>query len=169
MERSERAGVLAEYALWLTLAVFFFVYSFEFADPNSPNIISAEVWPRIFAVVVAIVATIYTAEKLSAKVEALERPKITLAGILGFAQLVAAPLVYAYLLPRAGFFVATPLFLVAQLVALGERRPAVIAAVAAGVFALVCIVFTTVFYVALPVGNWPAFYDINNAIVSALR
>lgn len=169
MERSQRFGVLAEYALWLALAIFFFAYSFEFAQPASPDIISAEVWPRIFAVIVAVVATVYAAEKLAANVDEVEKPRASIRGVLSFSQLVVAPLVYAYLLPRVGFFVATPLFLIAQLIALGERRISTILMVAGLVFVLVSLVFTSVFFVALPVGNWAGFYDINNAIVSALR
>jgi hypothetical protein len=34
---------------------------------------------------------------------------------------------------------------------------------------LINLIFAKLFYVALPVGNWPGFYDINNWLLTAIR
>jgi hypothetical protein len=72
-------------------------------------------------------------------------------------------------MPRTGFYVTTPLFLIAYLYLLGERRWRYLVGVALFIYGLMVLIFTTVFYVALPVGNWPVFYDINNWLVQAYR
>jgi hypothetical protein len=89
-----------------------------------------------------------------------------LAGSLG---LFLIPLVYAWLLPRTGFYLTTPFFLIALLLYAGERRLGVIAATTAIIVFCIYLVFAKLFYVALPVGNWPVFYDINNWLLIAIR
>ena len=49
------------------------------------------------------------------------------------------------------------------------RKVRLLFGVTATVYGLVLLIFVRLFYVALPVGNWPVFYDINNWIVVAVR
>ena len=49
------------------------------------------------------------------------------------------------------------------------RKTRLLIGVTATVYGLVLLVFVRLFYVALPVGNWPVFYDVNNWIVVAVR
>jgi hypothetical protein len=79
------------------------------------------------------------------------------------------PLVYLVLLPRTGFFVTTPVFVAAFLWVLQVRRVRLLVSVTAIAYGLVLLIFVRLFYVALPVGNWPVFYDVNNWIVVAVR
>ncbi|MGI9435081.1 MAG: tripartite tricarboxylate transporter TctB family protein, partial [Geminicoccaceae bacterium] len=79
------------------------------------------------------------------------------------------PLVYAWLLPRTGFYLTTPLFLITYLLYVGERRWLVILGATIVIFAVVNLIFTKLFYVALPVGNWPGFYDVNNWFLTVIR
>ena len=71
--------------------------------------------------------------------------RVKLAGALGL------PLVYAYL------------------AVLGERRPAVLILAPLVIYAVVNLVFTKLFYVALPTGNWPGFYEFSNWFLVTLR
>ncbi len=63
----------------------------------------------------------------------------------------------------------TPLFLIAYLLYVGERRVGVILATAAIISVVINLIFTKLFYVALPVGNWPGFYDVNNLLLTVIR
>jgi hypothetical protein len=79
------------------------------------------------------------------------------------------PLIYLVLLPRTGFFVTTPVFVAAFLWVLQVRSVRLLVSVTAIAYGLVLLIFVRLFYVALPVGNWPVFYDVNNWIVVAVR
>lgn len=85
------------------------------------------------------------------------------------AGIFVMPLVYVALLPFMGFYVATPLFLVALLLYLGERRPGFLIGVPLLIFVLINLVFTVLFFVALPTGTWPGFYDVSNWLLVTLR
>lgn len=67
---------------------------------------------------------------------------------------VAAIAVYLWLLERAGFILASFLFLVATMHLLGSRRFVRNLLVAAVGLALIVLVFESVFSVALPRGSW---------------
>jgi hypothetical protein len=79
------------------------------------------------------------------------------------------PLIYLLALPRIGFYIATPLFLAGFIYYLGERRWGLILGVTFFIYGLVNLVFTKLFYVALPTGTWPGFYDFSNWFVTVIR
>jgi hypothetical protein len=89
--------------------------------------------------------------------------------LLASIGLFLIPLVYVWLLPRTGFYLTTPFFLIALLLYAGERRIGAIAATTAIIVFCIYLVFAKLFYVALPIGNWPVFYDINNWLLIAIR
>jgi hypothetical protein len=74
-----------------------------------------------------------------------------------------------FLLRRTGFYLTTPVFLAAYLYLLGERNAVRIVLVTAIIYVLMNAIFTTIFYVPLPVGNWPVFYDINTWLLESYR
>ncbi|MCE2522394.1 MAG: tripartite tricarboxylate transporter TctB family protein [Rhodobacteraceae bacterium] len=87
-------------------------------------------------------------------------------------QLVAIfmlPFIYLFLMPRLGFFAMTPFFIVALLLLMQVRSFATIALVTLFAYGIALLIFTRLFYVALPVGRIEPFYGINNAIVSLVR
>ena len=70
---------------------------------------------------------------------------------------------------RVGFFVASPLFIMAYLWVLEVRNWRHILGVTAIILALLFFVFVRLFYVAVPVGAWESFYAINNEIITYIR
>ena len=72
------------------------------------------------------------------------------------------PLLFVFLLPRTGFYLTTPFFLLAYLMLLGERRPLVLIGVTLLIYVLINLIFTSLLFVALPTGTWPGFYDFSN-------
>jgi len=169
--------ILGELGLWLGLSAAAFALSFEFADEVGAYAWGAASWPRGVILMMAVVALAQfairrralsrrEAANLEAAPELLPRgavARLKLAGALGL------PLVYVYLLPHAGFYATTPFFLAAYLAVLGERRPAALVLAPLVVYALINLVFTKLFYVALPTGNWPGFYEFSNWFLVTLR
>ena len=52
---------------------------------------------------------------------------------------------------------------------MGERRPGFLIGVPLLIFVLINLVFTVLFFVALPTGTWPGFYDVSNWLLVTLR
>ncbi|MEM7043111.1 MAG: tripartite tricarboxylate transporter TctB family protein [Pseudomonadota bacterium] len=160
-----------ELAFWLALALAAFALSFQFADEVGTYEWGAASWPRAVILLMAITALIHARIEFR-KARASEGraangiDKETWFASLG---LFLIPLVYAWLLPRTGFYLTTPLFLIAFLLYVGERRWWVIFLTTLVIISLVFLVFAKLFYVALPVGNWPVFYDINNWLLVMIR
>ena len=164
-------GTLLELVLWLALALIAFGLSFQFSEEIGTYEWGAASWPRAVILLMATSALVHAVMEFR-KVKAAtteadgEGPGQGLLATLG---LFAIPLVYAWLMPRTGFYVTTPVFLIVFLLHLGERRWPVILITTLLIMALILLVFAKLFYVALPVGNWPGFYDVNNWMLVMIR
>lgn len=170
MDRPHHIGTWLELAFWLALALVAFGLSFQFSDELGTYQWGAASWPRAVIFLMAITAVIHATIRLR------ERRRATVAdgsdsrsGLVGSVGLFVIPLVYAWLLPRTGFYVTTPVFLIVFLLYVGERRWHIVLITTALITALVFLIFAKLFYVALPVGNWPGFYDVNNWLLVTIR
>jgi len=174
-----------EWGFWVALAAASYWLTFDFDEPLDIYRFGASGWPRFILVCIVVGATSQlilglqkerreaagpandsaTAGEAEGEAEAPTRRPVSprLFGIF------VLPLAYLLLLPRTGFFFTTPFFVLAFLWILQVRRPRILIGVTATVYGLVLLVFVRLFYVALPVGNWPVFYDVNNWIVVAVR
>ena len=79
------------------------------------------------------------------------------------------PLLYLLLLPRTGYFVTTPLFLVAYMAAFRERSLKYMLATTALLYVGSLAIFSKLLFVPLPTGNWPGFYDFSNWLLERLH
>ena len=80
------------------------------------------------------------------------------------------PLVYLWLMHRMGFFVITPVFIVAYLWTLEVRDWRHLTGVTAFIYLFVMAYIAALFYTSRFLsGAWPSFYDINNAIITIVR
>lgn len=96
-------------------------------------------------------------------------PATSTSNRLQHALIFIAPLVYLYLMQRLGFFFLTPFFIIGYLWILQVRKWQYLILVASAVYAVVLLIFVRIFYVALPVGSWEAFYNINTLIITLVR
>ncbi|MFQ6018992.1 MAG: tripartite tricarboxylate transporter TctB family protein [Kiloniellaceae bacterium] len=179
--RGRRGRLLIELAFWLGLAAIAYALSFEFADAVGTYAWGAASWPRAVILLMAAGAIAQFGIRLrwqagggQSRAGGAAVPAGGLRRAFGIsgAKLAAAlglPLVDVYLLPHAGFYVTTPFFLAAYLALLGERRPAALVGGPLLIYALINLVFTKLFYVALPTGTWPGFYDFSNWFLVMLR
>ncbi len=173
----ERLSILGELSFWLALAGAAYALTFEFSGETGTYAWGAASWPRAILLLMVLAALVHAAVRarsLKAPDAAERRRPRPEAGIeprraLAIVAMFGLPLAYLLLLPRAGFYVATPAFLVLYIWLLGERRPACLFGVPLLIFALINLVFTKLFFVALPIGTWPGFYEISNWFLVAVR
>ncbi|MEQ9198722.1 MAG: tripartite tricarboxylate transporter TctB family protein, partial [Rhodospirillales bacterium] len=163
-----------ELALWLTLAGGAWYLSGDFAGPLPGYEPGAAAWPRFIILLLAAVAILQFLSKFRkagtpAVVDEAADPLRFRGAGLQIAATFLAPLAYGWLLPRVGHFIATPIFLIAFALILGERRIRLVLLTSAFVFAVVLGIFSALFYVPLPDGSWPFFADISHQIMSWLR
>ena len=176
-----RLTLCLEWGFWVVLAAAGYWLTFDFDEPLDIYEFGASGWPRFILVCIVVGATLQLIlglqkgrrdaagpaidSEAGGEAEASARLPVS-PRLLGIFVL---PLAYLLLLPRTGFFFTTPFFILAFLWILQVRRPRLLIGVTATVYGLVLLVFVRLFYVALPVGNWPVFYDVNNWIVVAVR
>ena len=169
MTPHSKVTVIIELVFWLALALVAFGLSFQFADEPGTYKWGAASWPRAVIMLMAITAVIHAVMRYRESGQTSADEDQTGGSFLGSIGLFLIPLVYVWLLSRTGFYLTTPLFLVALLLYAGERRWQVILLTTVIITFLINLVFAKLFYVALPVGNWPGFYDVNNWLLTAIR
>lgn len=166
----QRLTPYLDLAFWLALALGAFVLSFTFSSETGTYQWGAASWPRAVILLMVIAALVNTWRAWRARPAAVTCDETDEDGsVLPFVGLFLIPLVYAWLLPRTGFYLTTPVFLIAYLLYVGERRAGVILATAALITVIANLIFTKFFFVALPVGNWPGFYDVNTWLLTVIR
>jgi hypothetical protein len=175
-----------EWGVWVAVAAVGYWLTFDFDEPLDVYQFGASGWPRFILACIVVGATVQAALALTRLRRRARRPlgeraearEVADAGAEApagpaFSALMLGifvlPLIYLLLLPRTGFYLTTPLFVLAFLWILQVRRPRVLLGVTTVAYGLVLLVFVRLFYVALPVGNWPVFYDVNNWIVVVVR
>lgn len=181
-------GPFVEWAIWIAVLAWVFWQTQRFDREIAQYAFGAAGWPRALCIAAALGATgqlIYRIAEIrrgrapvpestvpeSAAPESAapdgQRP-----GLWQSAKhlpIFIFPLIYLYLVPSVGFYVATPFFILGLLLILEVRSLRALLGVTCVVYGLVLLLFTRFFYVALPVGRIEAFYDINNAIIGIAR
>ncbi|MGI9488113.1 MAG: tripartite tricarboxylate transporter TctB family protein [Geminicoccaceae bacterium] len=163
----QRLAPFFELGFWLALALIAFGLSFQFSGEVGTYQWGAASWPRavILLMIIAALVNTWRARPAADTFEETDEG----GSVFAYLGLFLIPLVYAWLLPRTGFYVTTPFFLAVYLLYVGERRWPVILATVVVISLVINLIFTKLFYVALPVGNWPGFYDVNNWLLTVIR
>lgn len=161
-----RLGLL----FWLVLAATFYGLTFRFDDAGGNFAWGPAAWPRAVLLLMMVAAIVnYIANRPGREASGGAGWSMDRGEIVGTLAMIAAPLVYVWLMPRMGFYVATLVFLPVYMRLLGERRWPYVAGVTVFLFVVVNLMFTRLFYVALPTGRWPGFYDVSNWLVTFIR
>jgi hypothetical protein len=233
-----RTGHLVEGAIWLSLCLFLYVYSFEFDGNIEIYKFGATAWPRTIILLIAIAAigqlfqhwkygddsssnamqaaNADDAENSAEKAQheslgwylstfallvipfAYMRVPDWIAGwfeadgttlhILRIAcaviltglfltqirrnmvgSMLTLPLFFAALLEDIGFYSLAPFFIIGVMFLFGETRPKPMAAVMALIYGLLLLLFVSILFVGLPIGNIRPFYDIGSWVVTVLQ
>lgn len=162
----------AEWLVWLGLAGFAWGQIASF-DRDLPHYLFGTAgWPRMVCLLIAAGATAQLLLHLGRPAtpgSAGATTSVRADRVVHRLCLFALPFVFLWLTPLVGFYVATPLFTLALLLLLDVRRPGPLLGVTAVVWGLVLLIFTRLFYVALPEGLWDGFYEVNIAIIDLVR
>lgn len=175
--RSGLGAALVEAGVWLALAGGAWALTYQFDEPLVVYRLGAAAWPRALIALIAGVALCQLAARLGwlgrrhAAPQVLEGAREAPApGVyVKRAATFALPLVYLVLLPRAGYYAVTPFFLSGYMYLLGERRLRHLAGTALLIYALVLLAFTRIFFVPLPTGVWPGFYEFSHWFLSVIQ
>jgi len=181
MRRS--SSEIFEGLVWITIACVAFVLTYKFNDPLAHYRYGASGWPRtlILGIVIFAVINALWSIFLSGRQGASDPGEVPLSDTSHSRSAIGAwvyvkrlgsfavPLLYLFLMPRAGFYILTPLFIAGYMVLLGERRLVHLVGTTLLIYALSLLVFVKLLYVPLPVGNWPGFYDINSFFVALIK
>jgi len=168
-------GPVIEWLVWLAISAFAYWQTTFFAEAIRDYPPGSAGWPRVICILIAVGATGQLLYKLSGHDVAGTSPTEeaeTNSGAHRTIQRIAIfllPFVFLYASPWIGFYIAAPLFIVALLLLLEVRSPLAIAGVTLVVYALFLLLFTRLFFVALPNGRLDGFYEVNNAIIGFAR
>ena len=165
-----------EWAFWAALVGVFYQQTAYFDKDIANYAFGATGWPRVVAVTVFLVATF----QLVMQIDALRKGLVVEDGQTKTDRISAAqwahriaifiwPFVFLFITPTVGTYVSVPIFIVGFLLLLGVRKPIPLVLVLFIVYGLLLLVFTRLFYVALPLGEETFFYDVNVAIVEFVR
>ncbi len=170
---------VVEWLIWVGLAALVYSQTSRFDQEIAEYALGASGWPRSLCLAVIVGATgqfVYQMTTIWRGKDLIKeesddsgREKLGTWRLVQRLGIFFVPLIYLYVMPAVGFYVATPIFIVILLLLLEVRSLPAIATVTVIVYGLALLIFTRLFYVALPTGHIEAFYDINNAIISIVR
>jgi hypothetical protein len=174
-----RTQQIVEFAIWMTVAAGMWIYSYSFDRELSTYALGPVAWPRAVILLIAVVAIVsflsdWRITKNQPVVGLDDEPLVTEQRMDGAARLrlacaILLPLVYVWLLPRAGYFAATPFFIAGYMRVLGMESWRVIFTTTIVAYSLLLLLFSKLLYIPLPTGNWPGFYDFSNWLLVLLR
>ena len=161
-----------ESAIWATVIIVFFRYSFEFDKDIEIYKFGAAGWPRAVLIMLVLVmigniwhqvrhgsqAQIGRVGITDEDMDDVERSFRSLATIIAFLLL---PLVYAWSLKPVGFYSATPFFIAAITLLLGERSFKRVVVTTTVIYSLLIGLFLLVLNAPLPQGTVSPFYDFS--------
>jgi hypothetical protein len=169
--------------IWIAIACVAFILTYQFNEPLAQYRYGASGWPRTLILAIAVFALINvlwsffesrgkgSADTGEAQTSDMPSPGSAAAASVYIKRIGAfvIPLLYIFLMPRAGFYIITPFFVGGYMALLGERRWVHLVGTTMLIYVLSLVVFTRLLYVPLPVGTWPGFYDINSFFVALIK
>ncbi|MGI9407417.1 MAG: tripartite tricarboxylate transporter TctB family protein [Hyphomicrobiaceae bacterium] len=165
---------IIETVVWLAIAVILFGFSFQFNQPGSIYPPGPSAWPRgvLVLMVLAALGNLYFHWKNG---DSLQEGRIGIAvddetlkaerdwpAKIRIGLILLVPFVYAMSLKTIGFYCATPFFIVAVILLMGERRPLPIILNTIGIYVILILFFLVLLNANLPQGTMRPFYDVSS-------
>jgi hypothetical protein len=163
---------ILEAAVWLTIAIVFFVFSFEFNQGIEIYKFGATGWPRavLFLLVIVLIGNVFHQRSHGSDAQEgrvgitdddLDNVDKSLSSILNITAFILLPILYAWSLKPVGFYAATPIFAALVIVLLGERRIKWIIGISALIYVILIGLFMIALNAPLPQGTVSPFYDFS--------
>lgn len=164
---------LIEAAIWLSIVVVFYAYSYEFNQTIEIYIFGATGWPRmvLLLLLVATLGNLYHQYRngsdaqggiLGAAAE-VDRASIFAdhATAIRMAIVLLAPFAFAFLLRPVGIYFSAPFFIALVMILFGERSWKAIAIMTLIIYITFIGLFLVILNAPLPQGNVSPFYDFS--------
>lgn len=168
-----RLRATGEALAWIAFGAVLWALTYSFDEASSAYRLGTTSWPRAVLVLLfacAVSQWLGALRKAPSTPPAPEQEQSSASGLsLSLFGVFGLPLVYAWLLPRTGFFATTPVFAALFFWLLGERVLWRLIVATATLCTVVLLVFSILLYVPLPTGNWPGFYDFSNFVLAMIR
>lgn len=173
--------VVVEFFAWISLAALAWGFSSRFDAGYEVYRWGAASWPRAVIALIVIAAIIHLvrewrmmpagetapAEKTTpvegATVRADHMLRLRTLGI------IFLPILYVTAVPRIGYFVTTPFFLITYMYIFGQRRSVHLFGTSLLIYASILLIFSGLLYIPLPVGYWPGFYEFGHTLTGWIR
>lgn len=176
MANKIRQNQFIEWVIWVSLTGMLWMQTSSFSEPIAEFNFGADGWPKVILASLAFGATAQLVLNLvtTKPDQNPDQPQRNGSGNVATNRwqqlgIFTLPFIYLWLMHRTGFFFATPFFILAYLWVLEVRRWTYLICVSLGVYLFILFVFVRLFYVAIPVGAWPMFYDFSNWIIPIIR
>lgn len=171
---------LGEAAVWIGIAAIAWIYSYEFAGGGGEAMLfrwGAEAWPRAVIIGLTLCAICQCVVELRRATgrgnaeddDGKSKARYDFQAITGIVATFMLPLLYAFLLPRTGYYATTPFFIAAIMYTFGVRRPLHLIGTNILIYGIILLVFSKLLFVAMPTGYWPGFYDFSNWFIGLLE
>jgi putative tricarboxylic transport membrane protein len=144
---STRLGDTVAAGLLLAFAVGVFVYTFTFPVPLQPQDPGVTAFPRMVSALIAVLSLVLLLRPREGEPLPRGRPAVRVIVTVLFLG------VYATILDPVGFVITTAVFLLAELLLIGVRRPILLVLVPLGVSVGLFYLFRVFLEVPLPVGG----------------
>ena len=171
-----RFAPVLEWMVWVAIASTAIAMTGHFNQDMAQYNFGADGWPLAICIGIILGATGQLASRYiiqrghRAELDSISQDEgTTTLAIVKRLAIFLLPFVYLFLTTRIGAYVATPLFILGLLYLLEVKSPITALAVTSVITGLLLLLFTRFFFVALPVGRIPFFYDLNVAIIGLAR
>lgn len=171
-ERRPTLALRVETALWLAFAAAAWLY----AEATDRTIFRSELhvmsWPRFIlylAFATALLNFVFAGARPPLQPAVAGAEDVQPVSRWRVFGTFAVPVAYLALLPGVGFYAGAPFFLIAYMVAFGQRKPRHLIGTALVAHVVLSILFTKYLFMPLPTGNWPGFYEFNVAVVRLIK
>ena len=161
-----------ENAVWVSLVILLFAFSFEFDKEIEIYKFGAAGWPRavLGMLLLVLVGNIFhqmrhgdivQAGRVGVSEDEMSNVDRTLGSMITLILFLLAPLLYAWSLKPIGFYSATPFFIASIICLLGEFRVRRVLSITALIYGLLILLFLLILNAPLPQGTVSPFYDFS--------
>jgi len=161
-----------ESAIWAGLVIIFYLFSFEFDKDIEIYKFGATGWPRavLLMLVLVMIGNLWHQAQHGSAAQVgrvgvtdddIDGVDKTVGSIINIIAFLLLPLAYAWSLKPVGFYSATPFFIAAVIMLLGERRLQRVLGITAIIYGLLIGLFVLILNAPLPQGTVSPFYDFS--------
>ena len=163
---------IIEAASWIAIIAILYAFSFEFDKEIEIYKFGASGWPRSILALFCLVVvgniwyqynhgSMIQAGRVGISDDDISEADRSLSSWITISAFITAPLLYAWSLKPIGFYSATPFFILAIIMLLGERRPKWIVGITSLIYGILITLFLLILNAPLPQGTVSPFYDFS--------